>query len=34
VAIDVPLMVLVAVVEVYQSLVMPTPGANRSTQLP
>ena len=34
VAIDVPLMVLVAVSLVFQSDVMPDPGANRSTQVP
>ena len=34
VAIDVPLIVLVAVLLVYQAQVMPTPGANRSTQVP
>ena len=34
VAIDVPLMVLVAVFDVYQAEVMLTPGANQSTQLP
>jgi hypothetical protein len=34
VAIDVPLMVLVAVSLVFQSEVMPEPGANRSTQVP
>src|SRR5688500_5026960 len=33
-AIDVPLMVLVADVVVYQALVMLLPGANTSTQLP
>ena len=34
VAIDVPLIVFVADGLVYQSLVMPTPGANRSTHVP
>ncbi len=34
VAIDVPLIVLVAVVPVCQALVIPTPGAKRSTQEP
>jgi hypothetical protein len=34
VAIEVPLMVLVAVLELYQSDVMLTPGALMSTQLP
>src|SRR4051812_44438560 len=34
VAIEVPLMMLVAVADVYQSLVMLSPGANQSTQLP
>ena len=32
--IDVPSSDWVAVLEVYQSLTTPTPGANRSTQLP
>ncbi len=34
VAIDVPLIVFVAVVDEYQSEVMLTPGAKRSTQVP
>jgi hypothetical protein len=34
VAIDVPLMVFVAVLPETQELVIPTPGANRSTQEP
>jgi hypothetical protein len=34
VAIDVPLIVLVAGVDVYQADVMPTPGANQSTHVP
>ena len=33
-AIDVPLIVLVAVFDVYQAEVMPEPGANRSTHEP
>jgi hypothetical protein len=34
VAIEVPLMVLVATALVFQDDVMPLPGANRSTQVP
>ncbi len=33
-AMEVPLMVLVAVPEVYQVEVMPLPGANKSRQVP